>query len=609
MKAALLSPRVRMVARPLLKIALVLAVCVALWFAAWVLDRASVHLALFAYGGTYGSLVNAGPVLLVFLLLLAAFNRVGLAALVALILTVALYAANYLKLKYLDIPVSFSDAYLLRNLHWSTLKLLSDYVKLGYLLVALALVAGAVAASIWLEPPLFRRRSVPRWALAAAMLVCAGSVASGAGWVGTIYSQPALRIEPFSPLLTQVHAGLISSILHMDAERRQTLSAPVDDAAANAFLAMQSPPVAVNAAAPEGVQPDVVVIQSESFFDPGILKDIPDTLNSLPNLHRALAQGLGGTMDPPTFGGGTLRTEFEVLTGIPMAAYPDVEFPYLQIVHAKIPSFVRVLRKNGYATVAIHANNATFWNRNVAFKEIGFQRFLSKVDFPARAHRDGWYISDQAMTDQIIATLDKATQPTLVFAVSIEAHGPYLDDPVDDAARRDAIPAPPGLHGNALREYRNYLYHIENADRQLGRLWQFLAQRKRPFVLVFYGDHLPALTHVYTQAGFDNGATGPDQFVPWFIVGSNVQPATRHIDSWMLGGDILRAAGVPLTPYYQLVAAAQQSLADNPGAQQTDAVQQGIYALAQMRLRGTLAAYLARQRETGGAHAATTSDH
>lgn len=597
------------VLRLLLKAGVVVVLCATLWFVTWVLDRASLKLAWFTYGWTYGSVANAVPVMLVFLLLLAVSNRVVLAFAVALALAVALYAANFLKLKYLNIPVSFSDAYVLENLHVATLKVLADYVNvwrvLGFLLVVVVFVAG----SAWLERGYFKRRSIARIAVALVAVSGLASVGAGAGWVGKVYADVPLRVEPFSPLLTQVHAGLISAILHTDGMRRQTANAPIDTGAADAFLAMDVPIAPQAGQADDATRPDIVVIQSESFFDTGILAGLPDTLATLPNLHRALAAGTGGTMVPPTYGGNTLRTEFEVLTGVPMAAYPQVEFPYLQIVQPTIPGFVRVLRDHGYATVAIHANSATFWNRNVAFRGLGFQRFISKSEFPADAPHDGWYISDRAMTDRIIATLDQAKSPTLVFAVSIEAHGPYLDDPVHDPARRDAIAAPSALHGKALLEYRNYMYHAENADRQLGRLWDYLVRRGRPFVLAFYGDHLPALTHVYEQAGFDNGLGGTGQFVPWFIVGTGVSAQTAHVDAWMLGSDILSAAGMPLTPYFQLVAKARAALARHPGDQQRNVIEQGVYALAQLHLRGKLAAWLASSGAGGGDRAKTLSDH
>lgn len=578
----------------LLKAGLVACLAVALFLTTWMLDRASINVAWFAYGWTYGFFVNAVPVVLLFLLLLVVFNRVTLAFIVALGLSIALYAANFLKLKYLDVPVSFSDAYLLGNLHVDTIKLLSGYLGIWQIVAALVVVAGIVAASIWLERPWFRRWGISRIIICLVVVVFGVSAGTGAGWIGDVYGARNLRVVPFSPLLTQLHAGLISSVLYTSVERREALAAPVNEGAIKALLTTGPgsvpPPSGMTTG---GVKPDIVVIQSESFFDPGILKDIANTDEALPDLHRALAAGIGGTMKPPTYGGGTLRTEFEVLTGIPMAAYPHVEFPYLEIVQPTIPSFVRVLRSHGYATVAIHANARNFWNRGVAFQEIGFQKFLSKDAFPRDAHKDGWYISDQAMTDKIIATLEQAKTPTLVFAVSIEAHGPYLNDPVDDPGRRDAIPAPPGLQGKSLLEYRNYLYHIENADRQMGRLWNFLKARKRPYILVFYGDHLPALTHVYPRAHFDNGLDGPDQFVPWFIVGTGVQPRSVHIYAWMMGGDILRAAGIPLTPYYQLVAKAQTILEAGVPAAKQDEILQGIYSLGRLHLRHKLGKYLA----------------
>lgn len=594
----------RRVGVAVLKVALVAALCIALWFITWILDRASIKVAWFTYGWTYGSLLNAIPGIFVFLLLLALCNRVGMAFTVTLALTVALYAANFLKLKYLDIPVSFNDVYLLGNLHVATLEVLSAFVRPARVLILLLALALVIAVSLRFEHRYFLRRSVPRLAVAVIAAFGLASAAAGAGWVGGIYGAPAMRIAPFAPMLTQLHAGLVSSILQADAAHRQTMTAPIDTGAAGAFLAMRRDAPLPADALRTGPRPDIVVIQSESFFDPTILASVETTAAMLPNLHRALAAGAGGTMLPPTFGGGTLRTEFEVLTGIPMAAYPDVEFPYLQIVQPRIPSIVHVLRDGGYRTIAIHPNNATFWNRNVAFRELGFERFISKSAFPAGAKRDGWYMSDQAMTDQIIATLDAAREPTLVFAISIEAHGPYLQDPVADPARRDAVPAPPALHGNALQAYRNYVYHIENADRQMGRLWDFLVKRGRPFLLVFYGDHLAPLPHVYAEGGFDNGLSGPDQFVPWFMVGTSVGHADVHVEGWMLGSEILRAAGVPLTPYYRLVAEAQTQLAVDAGGARASAVRQGMYALARLYLRGRLEAFLAQSEDAGGARVA-----
>ena len=574
--------------RPVLvRLITVVAVCLLLAAVSWIMDRTSIKVQAFAYAWHAGFFLNAIPVVLVFLLLLSLFNRLSLSLVVTFALTAALYIANYMKLKYLDVPVSFSDVYVLENLHASTLDLLANFTRVGWLIAAAVLIVVVVVVSIWLERAFFGRRSLARVVLAVVVLFCMISLGTGARWVGRVYDTDSLRVVPWAPMLTVLHAGVIGTVAFTSAERTRVLDVPVDAAAVDKFIAMDVGP-APAASAAGGDKPDIVMIQSESFFDPASLKIVDNSVSELPNLHRALASGIGGTMKAPTFGGNTLRTEFEVLTGIPMNSYPGVEFPYLQITQKTIPSLIRLARRDGYATVAIHGNSGTFWNRSKAFEAIGFGKFITESDFPANARRDGWFFSDDAMTDQIIGQLEQAKTPALIFAISIEGHGPYLHVPVDDKARRDAVPAPPGLVGKPLQSYRNYMYHIENADRQLGRLWDFLAKRGRPYVLVFYGDHLPPLQRVYAVTGFDNDRTGPEQSVPWFIVGSDVRPRRQHIEAWMMGSEVLRSAGLVQTPYYLLTAKAERALDQNPADARREDILQGVYSLGRLRLRGEL---------------------
>src|SRR6185312_2259296 len=94
-------------------------------------------------------------------------------------------------------------------------------------------------------------------------------------------------------------------------------------------------------------------------------------------------------------------TEFETLTSIPLAAFPKIEFPYLQIHSKFVPSLVRILKDAGYKAYAIHPNDASFWNRDHAFHSMGFDAFYSLKNFPANAAKDGWAIADSAFTTEI----------------------------------------------------------------------------------------------------------------------------------------------------------------------------------------------------------------
>jgi phosphoglycerol transferase MdoB-like AlkP superfamily enzyme len=160
---------------------------------------------------------------------------------------------------------------------------------------------------------------------------------------------------------------------------------------------------------------------------------------------------------------------------------------------------------------------------------------------------------------------------------------------VADKAAWERIPVPAGWSPKAVKEYRNYAYHIGDADRELGRLWDFLKARGRPFVLVFYGDHLPGLQHVYEAAhGFDNGKPATTQRVPWVLIGGNGArlPQDRKIYSWMMGSEVLGSAGIQRPPYYAMLDRADRLL-DAPGGGALDeTVQDGIDSLARLYLNG-----------------------
>ncbi|WP_266160391.1 LTA synthase family protein, partial [Dyella silvatica] len=291
----------------------------------------------------------------------------------------------------------------------------------------------------------------------------------------------------------------------------------------------------------------------------------------LPNLRRLAAEGSSGPLHVPTFGGGTIRTEFEVLTGLSLRYFDDLQFPYLQMNSKVVPGMVRTLRAHGYATMALHGNDPSFWNRHTAFKAIGFDRFVSKSAFPHDAANDGQYMSDHAMTNEILAQLKNAGPPQFLFAISIEAHGPYDSSPGIDTAERDAIPVPQGVTGKDKLELQNYLYHIGHADQELGRLADQLAKRERPTLLLFYGDHLPALGGTYNTAGFVDGKDMLSQAGTWLLVNPRNPGQAEQLDlaSWMLPGKLLEQAGIHDDAYFaltQVLAPQLATLTHAPGA-------------------------------------------
>lgn len=546
-------------------------------------------------------LANAMPGLMLALLLLVVTRRILLSFGLAFLAQAVMYGVNALKVSNLGMPLLPADFRMVEQLRKGGLHVLGSYLPHSPWPYLTLLGGIALVAAMWrYEPPLFaahtRGMRLTGGALLGAVLVTL--VLGMPGW-RHLYNGQKLWLEPWSASATTSHSGLVSSLVMFHLQDRRGKQ-KADPAAVSSLL--QSTGDAVRArmqtpADPGSALPDIVVIQSESFFDPRIMRGY-ENAQLTPNLERLAAQGMSGPLHVPTFGGGTIRTEFEVLTGLSLRYFGNMQFPYLQMHDKVVPSMVRTLRSHGYETVAIHGNDPTFWNRNTAFKTLGFDRFVSQSSFPANAAMDGKYMADSAMTDEIMAQLKDAGPPQFLFAISLEAHGPYDTEPVDRAAR-DAIPVPTGIEGKDKLELQNYLYHMRHADQELGRLADLLARRSRPTLLLFYGDHLPGLVGAYHTAGFADGQDMLSQAGTWLLIDPRNPGTPQHTEmaSWMLPGLLLERAGIHDDAYFALTQVLAPSLARltrAPGAAPTALdMQQAQFdkdmaSIAVLRMKGKL---------------------
>ena len=550
-------------------------------------------------------LANAWPGLLFAGLLLAMTRRVLLSFGLAYLLQGVVYGVNALKVANLGTPLLPADFRMVGQLRKGGAHLLAGYLPHSpwpYL----ALLAGVlILIAMWrLEPPLFARRTGGKRLVAGGVLaLLLGSLLGGWGGWAKIYNARVLWLEPWSAASTRIHAGLVSELVMFHLQYGQQKPKP-DRAIAEQLIAQSADALRQHLALPNAsVLPDIVVVQSESFFDPTIMKGYAHS-ELTPNLRRLAQHGTSGPLHVPTFGGGTIRTEFEVLTGLSLRYFDNLQFPYLQIGRKPLPSLVHVLDDHGYATVAVHGNDPTFWNRSTAFKTLGFQRFVSQSAFPPDAPNDGKYMADSAMTDEILRQLKDSGPPQFIFAISIEAHGPYDVEPKDTAAR-DAIAVPAGIEGKDKRELQTYLYHMQHADQELGRLADLLAKRQRPTLLLFYGDHLPGLADSYHIDGFVDGGDMLAQAGTWLLVdprGSG-QPVHESTASWLLPGKLLAAAGIHDDPYFaltELFGSQLAALTRAPGAPQpeedaaTRQLDQSMASVEQLRMSRKLDGVLAK---------------
>jgi len=251
-------------------------------------------------------------------------------------------------------------------------------------------------------------------------------------------------------------------------------------------------------------KPNIIFVMSEAFWDPTLMKNVSFNQDPMPFFHSLQKSQTSGTMLSPVYGGGTANTEFEALTGLSTQFLPSGAIPYAQYVNKPIEALPTILQKQGYATSAIHTYDNWFYNRNTVYKDLGFDKFISKEFFNSPKLK-GQYISDTELSQKILDELKETIDPDFIYAVSMENHGPYSSTPNP----QNTIKATDSnLSPDSQAMLDNYSNSVSDVDKSLKQLIDGLKTSNQPTEVIFFGDHLPMLGDnysVYKEAGFIKG--------------------------------------------------------------------------------------------------------
>lgn len=304
--------------------------------------------------------------------------------------------------------------------------------------------------------------------------------------------------------------------------------------------------------------PDVIVYLSESFWDITTISPVPLPCDPIAHFRALSKTSPSIKLLSPVFGGNTCNAEFEVLTGMSHGFFPTGVMAYNQLIQHPIPSMIQVFRENGYQTTAIHTFKRWFWNRANVYRQLGFDTFISQETM-SDPEVKGMYISDRELARQIITQASLSSKPDLVFALSMQNHGPY------ETRRYDTLDCAvaTGLSEKADIEFNMYLQGLIDADRSLAMITHYIDTAAQPTMVLFFGDHLPGFTHVYKETGTTarifRDTTWAHTTSALCYANYPLQATTDSLISMVyLSLFITKQAGVEVPPYYQYLANVQK---------------------------------------------------
>lgn len=227
---------------------------------------------------------------------------------------------------------------------------------------------------------------------------------------------------------------------------------------------------------------DIYVIQLEAFqnFVIGLTidgREVTPVLNALrdesfyfPHVFQQI--GLGNTAD----------AEFIMNASVHSSGNQSLS---AQFGNREVPSLPRYLKEHGYESVTLHTNDASFWDRDLMYPALGFDRYYDRSYF---GDEDFMLFgaSDEVLYERSLTIFrHMKEQGHHIYAnlIAMSSHSPF-----QIPEEKHPFPLPAYLQGHLIGDY---IQAVHYADYALG---QFIAGLKEEGLwdeatLVIYGDH------------------------------------------------------------------------------------------------------------------------
>lgn len=244
-------------------------------------------------------------------------------------------------------------------------------------------------------------------------------------------------------------------------------------------------------------KPNIVIIQSEALADYYGKGDLKLSENPIAFQRSLDENAIQGNAYVSVLGGGTVNSEYETLTSVPLTFFPLGAYPFQQYVKDGHTSVARVLEDQGYQTFITHPNKPTNYSRQEVWPNLGFKNvaFLGDYDnSPESFEPTNGFMKDSVAFDKIKEQFEnkQSDKPLFAYLVTMQNHGGYTSNvPGDIKVLNETNGDDQGAS--------HYVNLLKKSDEDLKNLVEYFKSYKEPTIIAIFGDHQPQNYDVFMK--------------------------------------------------------------------------------------------------------------
>lgn len=230
------------------------------------------------------------------------------------------------------------------------------------------------------------------------------------------------------------------------------------------------------------LKPNLVLWLSESTMDASLFKGNLPKLSMFENSQNTKFNSL---VRVHTYGGGTYKSEFEVLSGLSpddFGVYSSLLF-HSVAEHTKF-SLPKILKQNGYKTIVLNPFVPGNYNAGEAYKFLGFDEQYHPFDLGYGDKKSNlWHISSTDMANLVKKLFEKYDEPIFIYVLSMNEHGPY------NRAKSIKFNLDKFYDEKTALQISDYYERQSALNDAIESLDKFLASNEKEYVFAYFGDH------------------------------------------------------------------------------------------------------------------------